>query len=385
VISSVSTGLARRQELRTFLADARESAKPGDPAEFDERLYLELGKAGWLGIGLPEEYGGSGGSGFEWVYVLTELMITAPERVWGWALLQSIVRGAVLRLARPELRDRVLREFTAGTHKACVAFTEPNAGSDTRAIQTRAEKDGDVYRLNGSKLYPVADPGGYMLVTTRTRRDVSISEGMSLFLVPVDLPGVELRSFKMGWGSYQQEILFKDVAVPEEYLIGVENAGWDEFNRAVRNYEWTEGRPTGRAANFLRSLIKHIKETDPDDPSSRELIADLTAKLFVARVAQFRAILARDTAADDADVIEPAMNKMVNAETTREILDAIVRLTGIDGLYEREAGVDYNLPLKGRAPIFARLQASLVLAGWPSEVQRDFIADRVWPRQYDKP
>lgn len=378
MISSVGRGVVLREQVRAFTRKSLAELSAAASESVERDLYLRLGKAGWLGIGLPRAAGGQGGTGIDWTYVVAGLASSAPEHVWAWALLQSVVRGPILRLGRAEIKRELLPLLASGEARACVGFTEPDAGADVASIKTVARKTEHGYRVTGSKLYTDAGSCTHMLITTLTDPRGTPPTAISLFIVPLDTDGITIRPIKMSFHSDRYEINFEDVFLDSRYRLGDEGRGWEHFTTTVRDYEWTESRPVGRAANFVRQLVDFERQAGFDQRSLAT--AALIARVFGARVAQFRAIQMRDSDETVGPLIEPAIAKLYSAETTKAILEEAVFRAGVDGLYDRGSGAVGAQPMRGRSPLFARFLPSLVIAGWPSEIQREVIAQRLWPR-----
>jgi len=192
-----------------------------------QELWDAIADLGFLGVHLPEEYGG-GGAG------MSELAIVCEElAAVGCPLLLILVSPAICaelikHFGTPEQRDRWLRPMVTGA-KMVFAITEPDAGSNSHNIATTATRDGDVYRLNGSKTYiSGVDEAGQMVVVTRTGTDPETGRGkLSLFIVDTDAPGLErtLIPMEIRAPEKQYTLFFDDVVVPADRLLGDEHEG----------------------------------------------------------------------------------------------------------------------------------------------------------------
>ena len=191
-------------------------------------LWDELGKAGYLGVNVPEAYGG-GGMG------IYELGIVAEElAAKGCPLLLIIVSPAICstiiaRFGTQEQCTRWLPKFASGERKMAFAITEPDAGSNSHNISTTATRDGDIYRLNGTKYYiSGADEASSVLVVTRTGTDEATGYGrLSLFIVDLDAPGLSktLIPVEITAPEKQFTLFFDNVEVPSDRLLGAEGEG----------------------------------------------------------------------------------------------------------------------------------------------------------------
>ena len=196
---------------------------------FPRELYLKAGAAGILGIGYPEALGGSHeGDLFAKVAASEELMRCGSGGVVAGLGSLDIGLPPIVKWARPEIRARVAPQALSGEKIMALAVTEPGGGSDVASLQTRAVREGDCYRVSGSKTFITSGVrADYYTVAVRTGGDGF--GGVSLLLIEKGTPGFTIgRSLKkMGWwASDTAELFFDDCLVPVENLIGVENMGF---------------------------------------------------------------------------------------------------------------------------------------------------------------
>jgi alkylation response protein AidB-like acyl-CoA dehydrogenase len=204
-----------------------EHAESGTPST---ELWAELGKAGFIGINVPEEYGG-GGAG------LVELAIVCEELgAAGCPLLLMVVSAAIsvevlTRYGSPALREEFLPGLASGQRKMVFAITEPDAGSNTRNISTTATRDGDHWVLRGTKYYISGiDEAEQVLVVARTGTAASGEGLLSLFVVDTDAPGLTANVLPVGIRMPEKQftVFLDDVRVPASRLIGVEHEGFKQ-------------------------------------------------------------------------------------------------------------------------------------------------------------
>ena len=195
---------------------------------FPRDVFARLGAHGFLGLTLPEKYGGLGLSYIAQALVLEEIARVSPAFALSVGAHSNLFADNVARNADDAQRAAFLPPAAAGEAVGALALTEPDAGSDAVSIRMRAERDGNNYRLNGTKQFitngPVAD---MMLVYAKTSPEKG-QRGISAFLVRRDTPGFSVtRSLdKMGMrGSPTGELAFQDVEVPRDQLVGKENDG----------------------------------------------------------------------------------------------------------------------------------------------------------------
>ncbi len=211
------------REILPFVAEWEEAES------FPRELYAKAGTAGILGIGYPEQFGGSHeGDLFAKVAVSEELMRCGSGGLVAGLGSLDIGLPPVLKWAKPAVRDRVVPQVLSGEKIMALAVTEPSGGSDVANLKTRAVKEGDYYRVSGSKTFITSGVrADYYTVAVRTGGDGF--GGVSLLLIEKGTPGFTVgRSLKkMGWwASDTAELFFDDCKVPVENLVGVENMGF---------------------------------------------------------------------------------------------------------------------------------------------------------------
>jgi acyl-CoA dehydrogenase len=211
------------REILPFVAEWEEAES------FPRELYAKAGAAGILGIGYPEEFGGShAGDLFAKVAVSEELMRCGSGGLVAGLGSLDIGLPPVVKWAKPALRERIVPQVLSGEKIMALAVTEPSGGSDVASLKTRAVRDGDFYRVTGSKTFITSGVrADYYTVAVRTGGDGF--GGVSLLLIEKGTPGFSVgRSLKkMGWwASDTAELFFDDCRVPVDNLIGVENMGF---------------------------------------------------------------------------------------------------------------------------------------------------------------
>lgn len=194
---------------------------------FPAEIYRRTAELGILQLGLPEEYGGVGHP------LLQTIAFREVNRVGAggvWASLSTITIGApiIAKVGSDALKARILPDVAAGRKIISLAITEPGGGSDVQAQKTRANRDGDHYVINGSKTF-ITSAMRASWITTAVRTADGGRDSFSLIVVPTDTPGLTRTSIpKMGWwASDTATLIFDNVRVPAENLVGPENKGLD--------------------------------------------------------------------------------------------------------------------------------------------------------------
>src|SRR5712691_9311193 len=191
-------------------------------------LWGALAREGYLGISVPEEYGG-GGLGITELAMVCEELAAAGCPLTLLVVSPAISGTIIARFGSEEQKRRWLPGLASGREKIVFALTEPDAGSNTHNSSTVAERDGDEYRLRGTKHYiSGVDEAGAMVVVARTGTDERTGRGrLSLFVVPTDVPGLERQQIDVAIIAPEKQftLFFDDVAVPAGDLLGEEGNG----------------------------------------------------------------------------------------------------------------------------------------------------------------
>jgi alkylation response protein AidB-like acyl-CoA dehydrogenase len=222
---------AFRAATRTFLE--RQCAPHHKQWEADgivpREIWVEAGKQGLLGMGVPEEYGGGGVDDFRYNVVLGEEIARARTSGVGFPLHNDVVQPYLLKLATPEQKDRWLPGFCSGEIITAIAMTEPGAGSDLQGIRTTAVRDGDDFIVNGSKTFITNGINADLVITVVKTDPAGGAKGTSLLVIERGMPGFTRgRNLdKIGLKAQDTaEMFFDDVRVPATNLLGQENGGF---------------------------------------------------------------------------------------------------------------------------------------------------------------
>jgi acyl-CoA dehydrogenase len=222
-------------------------------------LFLRAGAFGLLGAGYPVEYGGTGrGPDYDWhhgIVTSEELGRIGAGGITAALMIHGIGLPPVLAAGSDAMKTSLAPEVLAGRQQISLAITEPDAGSDVANLQTRAVRDGDVFRVNGSKLYITGGCTSHWL-TTAVRTGGPGAGGISLLLIDANAKGVTRNLLKKQgwWASDTAEIFFEDVQVPAENLIGPENGG---FYGIMANFN---GERLGMASGALSAARACVED-----------------------------------------------------------------------------------------------------------------------------
>jgi len=356
----------------------REQAGRGPvESEVIENLREEARDRGLYAPQMPEEYGGHGLDYRDLLPALEQagrsplaepaMRIDAPDE--GTMHLLEL-------LADEEQAEEWLRPLVAGDIRSAFAMTEPmqGGGADPTMLRTSAERDGDEWVIDGHKWWITnGSKASFFVVMARTDRDVHPYEGSSLFIVPADTPGIEIvRDIPhMGGdflGSVHSEILFEDVRVPEENVLGEVGNGFSHAQQRMVPARLTQCmRHAGKSRRALDVAKAFMNEREVfGDPIAEKQgpqfdLADAETKLHTARLIARNA--AESYAAGEQARLEASMAKYWVTNVADEIVDTALQFCGSNG-------IGYDLPLAG----FYQSTRIIRIADGPDEVQKRVIA-----------
>ncbi|MEN5311236.1 acyl-CoA dehydrogenase family protein [Pseudomonas koreensis] len=338
-----------RDSVRRFVereilpdVDAWEEAE-----SFPRELYLKGGAAGILGIGYPEALGGSHeGDVFAKVAASEELMRCGSGGLVAGLGSLDIGLPPIVKWAQPELRDRIVPAVLSGEKISALAITEPGGGSDVANLQTRAVRDGDVYRVSGSKTF-ITSGVRADFYTVAVRTGAPGFGGISLLLIEKGTPGftVGRQLKKMGWwASDTAELFFDDCRVPVGHLIGAENMG---FACIMGNFQ-SERLALALMANMTSQLAleEALKWARAREAFGKPIgkfqvikhrLAEMATALEVSREFTYRQ--AAKMAAGQSVIKEISMAKNFATDTSDRITTEAVQILGGLG-YMRESLVE---------------------------------------------
>ncbi|MEI4507957.1 acyl-CoA dehydrogenase family protein [Sphingopyxis sp. CCNWLW253] len=305
---------ALRTDLRDWLAANQPQsdvvARANCWASFDASFSRALGAAGYVGMTLPTQYGGSDRHPLE-RYVVIEELLAAGAPVGAHWIADRQTGPLILRYGSEEQRQRYLPGIAAGELYACIGLSEPGAGSDLAAVRTTARETAEGWRINGQKIWTTgAHFSHIMLALVRTEEGSERNAGLSQLLIDLDTPGITIRPIIDMAGHHDfNEVFFDDVLVPHGALVGERGQGWKQVTAEL-------GLERSGPERYLSShalLVALIDAAGPEpDPAITTLIGELTAEIWTLRQ------LSMSTAAKLAAGEDP----MVEASVVKELGNA---------------------------------------------------------------
>jgi alkylation response protein AidB-like acyl-CoA dehydrogenase len=289
------------KDIETFVADTvteqvhEKERLTGDG--FNEEVHLALGARGWIMPTWPVEQGGAGldylGS------KILEVQLAKARVPWITYSTTKLVWSAVEKYLDPEVLADVRPKVASGHVRFCLGYSEPDGGSDIANAKVRAVRDGDEWVINGSKIWTTgAQQCQYVFLITRTDPDLPKHKGLTMFLVPLSAPGIEIQAIRTYGNERTNVVFYSDVRISDRYRLGGVNAGWSVLHGPLDEEHSIGGeardlddasvsRPFLReleyaldgAAEWAKATIRPDGSHPADDPSVRMRLGKVAAEL----------------------------------------------------------------------------------------------------------
>jgi isovaleryl-CoA dehydrogenase len=334
----------------------------------NQEMYERIAALGWLGVAIPEEYGGSSGGAVD-MCLLCEGFARGqiPMAFFSVSMITAL---AVLRSGSEELKREILGGIAGGRVEA-IAMSEPEAGSDVGNLSCRAERMNGGYVINGQKTWITgAHAADHILLVCRTNRTGNKHEGLSMLSVPADADGVEIRGIETMGGREVNDIYFTDCHVAADRLVGVQDQGWMQLMAGLNHERLIiAAQALGMAQRAFDDVLDYVKQRKQfgkpigSFQALRHRLSDLATELEATR------LLVYDVAARvDADPgalfpREASMAKLMATELAKRMTLEAVQMMGGYGY-----AVEYDMEHQLRTAI------ATTIYGGTSEIQRDIIS-----------
>jgi alkylation response protein AidB-like acyl-CoA dehydrogenase len=386
-----------REEVREFLAAEAPVSYPYEEQHQDWDFYRKLGRKGWLTLDWPTEFRGCEPA------TKMEQLIFLDELGYSWAPSGHVVNSGttlvahlVMKYGTREQQQLLLPGIAAGDFVCAQGFTEPEAGSDIAALRTRATPDGDDFVLDGQKVFSSsAHFAKYYLVAARTDPGAVRHRGLSLFLVDLESPGIQLQPFELLAGGRNNVVFLDGVRVPRSMLIGELNQGWalmqdllseehggpavvlsqsppvSHADRLVFG-EQQKGGELGRVVDELCGyLVAHdIRPAGAGLPSWRAL-AEAWLQVWQWQLRLYHEASLQDRRFPGMPMTYTPLGFIPSRELYARVADLGLSVLGGGALLERGADDEARVPLQGRIAWMLRAAPIMTIAGGTHEVAKN--------------
>jgi len=334
----------------------------------DPDLHRALAARGWIGASWPAEDGGQGRDPWE-MRVFTEecARVDAPTDALS---IVTMIGNTIRVVGTPEQKARVLPPILRGEVLLCMGYSEPEAGSDVASTRTTAVRDGDDWIINGEKIFTsMAHEANYVFLLTRTNPEVPKHRGLTMFLVPMDTPGVSVEPlWTLGAPGRTNRTFYRDVRVSDTARIGEIDGGWAVMNVAL-TFERGGGFTAVRALEHAVEWARARGRLDDLDVVAR--LARVHAANEVSALLGLRSTWLHATGALPG--VEGSMAKLYSASSFQTSTADLLDLAGADGLlHESEA----DAPVGGVLEYQWRKSPVVTIYGGTNEILRTIIAER---------
>ncbi|VXD04139.1 Acyl-CoA dehydrogenase [Pseudomonas sp. 9AZ] len=367
-----------RGQVRNWLGKnwdeaARQTARlrPFAERDSDPVFIRALGKQGWLAVNWPKSHGGMEFSPLEQLAFVEEMhgagVPIAPAQAGSW-----LIAPALIKFGTQPQRDQFLPLIASGEARLCLGYSEPQAGSDLASLRTKAIRDGDDYLITGQKLWTtLAETATHIFLAARTDLDAKPKHaGISLFIVPSNAPGVDIKPGMALYGRTFSTVFYDEVRVPAANLIGPLNGGWGVLTSALASERVLMGGNVARLKGLLESMANALQDRS-DDPIVIDRLGGLTAELQAARLLVIRSVqmLQKGKPA----LLEGAISKLFTGDFSERFGETALELFGTSATLSEES---LAAPMGGVIEQHVRASIMAVIGGGTAEIQRNLIAQR---------
>jgi alkylation response protein AidB-like acyl-CoA dehydrogenase len=339
------------------------------------QFMAKVGEQGWLGITWPEEYGGKAGEGI-YEYLLNEALAARGGPQIGKGV--GIIGKTIISHGSERLKQEFLPKILRNEVEFAVGYSEPNAGSDAASMQLKATRDGDGWRLNGQKTWTTsAHFADWYWVGARTDPEAPKHFGITLFLVPMDHPGITVKAIWTMGDERTNEVYLDDVWVSDDYVVGELNKGFQYISEALDLERFTlfTYSPIAQRLDLLTEYVKGAeRDGEPlrKDAVVRSQIAQLHTQAEVARMLGLKFVFA-SSQGGAPPTAEASEYKLFTTEYSRRLANASMDIAGVGSQLRVR---DEDAPMAGRAESTYRYTVIDTIGGGASEIQKNIIARR---------
>lgn len=292
----------------------------------------------------------------------------------GWAAPTIIFAGT------QEQKDRYVIPALAAEEIWCQLFSEPGAGSDLAGLSTRAVRDGDEWVINGQKVWTTgAHYSKFGILIARTDPDAPKHKGITYFICPMDLPGIEIRTIKNIAGAESfNEVFFTDVRIPHENVVGDVNDGWRLAKVTLGNerVSLSTGGVLWGAGSTALDIIEEAKKLGPHSAAMRQRLARLYIEHTVIEIIRMRTLTARLRGEQPGP--EASIRKIMADEHGQRAMEIVRDITGADAMIIGEPDAKTGKTIRSKSWYSGYMfSKALTIGGGTGEVQRNILGERV--------
>jgi len=368
-----------QQKLRRYFEELMTPELDAEIAELESggplfQATLErMGRDGWLGIGWPKEYGGSGRPAIEQFIFFDEVQRAGfPIPL----LTLNTVGPTLMHHGTEQQKKRFLPRILAGTVHFSVGYTEPQAGTDLASLKTTAERRGDHYVVRGQKVFTsLVEHADYVWLACRTDPKAEKHKGISILMVDTKLPGVTIQPIRTLGDNRTASTFYEDVVVPADMLVGPENGGWKLITTQL-NHERISLFSAGIVERFLDETVAWAKATRTpgggrliDVPWVQSNLARVRAGTDVLRLLNWRQCWNVENGGLPPH--EASTVKVYGSEFYVESSRLLMEILGDAGTLKRGSP---GAALRGRLERYYRSTLVLTFGGGTNEIQREIIS-----------
>ncbi|MCS7294327.1 MAG: acyl-CoA dehydrogenase family protein [Chloroflexota bacterium] len=360
---------AFRRELREFLQEEVPKADAVDG--FSQSFSKKLAQRGWIGLAWPKEYGGQGLGPIEQMIYTEEMILYDAPRGYHFVAERQVGPSIIRHGTEEQKREWIPKIINADVSFA-LGLSEPNAGSDLANVQTRAERDGDEYVVNGEKIWTSnAHLCDHIWLVVRTDPTAPKHRGISCLIADLRAPGVTIQPlYDMTGGHHFNQVFFENVRVPVSRRVGEENQGWYILAEHL-DFERSGIERLVELERHFWDVVDLARQRSREGrlpPPLRYRIAELAIELEVGRLLCYRVAWLQSTGR--VPNAEASMAKVFGTEWSQRVTQAAMNLLQLNGAAWKEG------EFGGTAARTYLHAVSRTIAAGTSEIQRNIIATR---------
>lgn len=368
----------REQAMLPDAADVMAPERDSDSMLSDtparRRFNREMARRGYLGMSWPKQYGGSEKGGI-YEYLLNEELARVGAPLIGKGV--GIIGKTLIRHGSEKLKTEFLPKIRAAEIEFALGYSEPGAGSDLAALKLRAVRSGNGWMCNGQKIFNTsAHFADWYWLAARTDTDAPKHKGISLFIVPMNHPGITVRPIHTLGEHRTNAVFLDDVWVHEDYLVGEVNKGWTYISEAL-DFERFTIYTISPLELKLEQMLEYAATHKRDGrllkciPEVRRQLARTAAQVETAKMLQRRVIFA--ACQGGVPTVEAAMCKLYTTVLSQRMANTMMDILGPNGLLHKSTA---DAPTAGKWEWAYRATVVDTIGAGTSEIQKNIIARR---------